>query len=94
MPNVYQGSYVVQEDMEKFPTDGEREILEQEDSVNIAGSVSIPENTFLRWLERHSDMEDSSSTFQYPCAAVIMQYAEDQQGVDLRGSDTCDSAWE
>ena len=51
MPNVYKDSYIVPEEMNKFPAHGEREMLEQEDSIQTAGSVSIPESTFLRWME-------------------------------------------
>ena len=94
MPNVYRDSYIVQSDLEKYPADGEREILEQEDSVQTAGSVRIPEATFLRWMDCHSERDLSSSVAKYPCAAVIMQYAKDQQGTDIRGGVTGDSAWE
>jgi len=37
MPKVYEGSYVLPEEMSKFPYDGEREMAEQEDRVDLAG---------------------------------------------------------
>ena len=77
MPNVYKDSYIVQTDLEKYPADGEREMLEQEDGVQTAGSVSIPEAIFLRWMDLHSERYLSSSVAKYPCAAVIMQDAKD-----------------
>ena len=65
---------------------------EQEESVKTSGSVMIPENTFVRWMEYHEHVVASTGVTKYPCAAVIMQYAKDQQGCDIRGGVAGDSA--
>ena len=47
-------------------------------------------------MEVFSQWVDAGQRFpqKYPCAAVIMRYAVDQQGVDLRGSVSGETAWE
>ena len=69
-------------------------MIEQEESVKTSGSVMIPENTFVRWMEYHEHVVAATGVSKYLCAAVIMQYAKDQQGSDIRGGVAGDSAWE
>ena len=94
MPNVYKDSYRMPDELAKFPDDGEQEMLEQEESVKTDGSVMIPMDTFVRWMDYHEHVVAATGVCKYPCAAVVMQYAKDQQGSDLRGGVAGDSAWE
>ena len=64
-------------------------MMEQAASVDLKGSVHIPEATFLAWIAC-----GDSDGGAYPCAQAIMRYALDQQCVDLRGDVTGESAWE
>ena len=48
MPNVYAGSELREDLLAKFPEDGEREMPEQEESVDLKGSVNIPGETFAQ----------------------------------------------
>ena len=89
MPNVYAGSERREDLLAEFPDDGEREMLEQEEHIDLKGSVAIPEETFVQWMK-----SSESRAAMYPCAAAIMRYTTDQQGVDLRGGVSGESAWE
>ena len=68
MPHVYKDSYVVEEDLNKFPVDGEQEMLEQEETLQDRGSITVQEETSLRWLQRHGDMDGSDGSRKYPRA--------------------------
>jgi len=89
MPRVYEGSSVSQEELNKFPRDGEQEMMEQEESVDLNGEVHLSKEVFTVWF-------DSCTTIgtPKPCAAIVHRYALDQQGVDIRGSVSADTAWE
>ena len=89
MPAVYRDSSIVQEELNKFPRVGEQEMLEQEETVDLNGEVHLSQEVFAVWF-------DSGATVgtQKPCAAIVHRYALDQQGVDIRGSVSADTAWE
>ena len=89
MPRVYADSDVVQEHLEKFPLDGEREMLEQEESVDLSGEVRMDREMFSAWAAF-----GQRSPKQYPCAAALMQYAADRQRGEVGGAVTGDTAWE
>eukprot|EP00973_Karenia_brevis_P042002 5814755-Karenia_brevis.AAC.1 len=60
-----------------------------EEKVDVTGQVHVTRDVFSQWLSL-----GSGSTEDYPCAALIMRYASDQQGIDLRGAVTGETAWE
>ena len=94
LPNVYRDSIVLPEELSKFPIVGEREMAEQAESLDLTGSVHIPEATFMTWMACGVNDGGDFDTAAYPCARAIMRYAVDQQGVELRGAVTGDTAWE
>jgi hypothetical protein len=89
MPIVYADSVYSPLELNKFPCDGEQEMLEQEESVDLDGEVHIPQETFALWYASG----ETSATLR-PCAAVVCRYTMDQQGLDFRGSVSADTAWE
>ena len=50
MPNVYRGSIIVREEMAKFPWDGEQEMLEAEERVELGGEVRLTRVVFCAWV--------------------------------------------
>ncbi len=89
MPTVYADSIDLPEELAKFPEEGEQEMLEQEESIDLTGDVKLSREVFCAWVE-----SATRSPKQRPCAAAIRQYAIDQQGFDLRGGVTGETAWE
>lgn len=89
MPRVYKDSIVLQEELNKFPRVGEQEMLEQEETVDLSGEVHLSKEVFAVWFD--SGATDGT---QKPCASIVHRYALDQQGVDIRGSVSADTAWE
>ena len=89
MPTVYEGSVSLPEELNKFPRDGEQEMLEQEESVDLGSEVHLSQEVFEVWFN-----SGAASAAQKPCAAIIHRYAVDQQGLDYRGSVSADTAWE
>jgi len=89
LPNVFKDSYPLPAELAKFPTVGEREILEQHDDIQLHGGVSLTRDAFSHWMD-----SGARSAEEFPCAVVVMRYAIDQQGVDLRGGVASDTAWE
>ena len=92
MPKVYDGSYKDRAELNKFPIDGEQEMLEQKDAhdpEDLKSEKHISQETFAAWFNGAS-----VSTAEHPCASVIHRYAVDQQGVDFRGAVSADTAWE
>ena len=93
MPNVYKGSVILEADMAKFPVEGEQEMLEQTDSVELRGSVRLTRELFCAWLGE-SNRDDAHAEATFPCAAALMLFARNKQGVDMRGDVSADTAWE
>jgi hypothetical protein len=89
MPRVYEGSVCLPEEFAKFPSDGEREMLEQEESVDLDGEVRVDRLLFAAWLKFAE-----ANRISCPCAAAVMRYALDQQGAELRGGVTAETTWE
>ena len=89
MPNVYEGSVVLVEELAKFPVDGEQEMLEHEENVDLTGDVKIDRETFIAWADGAV-----TRAAPLPCASAIMLYATNQQGLDMRGAVAGDTAWE
>ena len=89
MPNVYADSVDLPEELAKFPVEGEQEMLEQEESVDLAGDVKLSREVFVSWVG-----SAAASAPPCPCAAIIGRYAMDHQGVDIRGGVTGETAWE
>ena len=89
MPQVYEHSTVLQEELNKFPAVGKQEMLEQEETVDLSSEVHLSKEVFTVWF-------DSGATIgtQKSCAAIVHRYATDQQGVDMKGSVSADTAWE
>ena len=86
MPRVYEGSVYLPKEFTKFPFDGEREMLEQEERVDLDGEVRVDMLMFGAWLKFGEANRDSC-----PCAAAVMRYALDQQGAELRGGVTAET---
>ena len=89
MPSVYKGSSVLQEELNKFPREGEKEMMEQEDTVDLSGEVHLSKEVFTVWFGSVVTIGTPK-----PCAAIVRRYALDQQGVEFRGSVAADTAWE
>ena len=95
MPNVYKTSYVVPELVAKFP-----EVVEQdfqapiEPEPELGGEVRVDRQMFGAWLELSDAGQTPATPPQYPCADAVMYYARNQQGPDMRGGVTADTAWE
>jgi len=49
MPKVYADSVIVEDELNKFPCDGEQEMLEQEESVDLNGEVHTTKELFTLW---------------------------------------------
>ena len=49
MPRVYADSIDLPEELCKFPTDGEQEMLEQCESVDLMGDVKLSMEVFVEW---------------------------------------------
>ena len=76
MPRVYAGSVENAAELSKYPTDGEQEMFEVEESVDLEGDVKVNLDMWAEWMETDSCQ----------CAAAVMRYATDQQGADMRGA--------
>ena len=89
MRQVYAGSELSQEQLDKFPRNAEQEMFEQEESVDLNGEVHVAQEVFDLWYA-----SGETSAKLRPCAAVVCRYTSDQQGIDFRGSVAADTAWE
>ena len=89
MPRVYADSVVSPAELAKFPWDEEREMLDHEERVDMSEAVRIERTVFSEWLRF-----GRISVERCFCAKALMRYALDQQGLDLRGAVTGDTAWE
>ena len=95
MPNVYkdslgpQDSELAHEELAKFAWDQETEMLEQSVAEDLSGEVRLERVVFSEWLDSRQKNRE-----RYPCAVALMRYAIDQQGLELRGAVTGDTAWE
>ena len=49
---------------------------------------------FCAWLELSDAGQTPATPPLYPCADAVMYYARNQQGPDMRGGVTADTAWE
>ena len=50
MPHVYEDSILSTEEMAKFPSDGEQEMLEAEERVELGGEVRLSREVFREWF--------------------------------------------
>ena len=50
MPEVYRDSYLSVTELAKFPVQGEIEMLEQEESVDLTGVLKLDRELFAAWL--------------------------------------------
>ena len=89
MPHVFEGSVVQEHELAKFPLDAEREILEQEESVDLQGDVKIDRDTFRAWMDTETPLESPSR-----CSNALKLWARNEQGMDIRGDVSGDTAWE
>ena len=95
MPNVYKDSLcpedseLAREELAKFAWDQETEMLEQSVAEDLSGEVRLERVVFSEWLDSGQKNRE-----RYPCAVALMRYATDQQGLELRGAVTGDTAWE
>ena len=89
MPNVYKDSVLHPEELAKFPDDGEQEMLEQDEHVELQGDVRMDSAMFCTWLKLGVEKDLGCH-----CAQAIMRFATDQQGVDMRGGVSGETAWE
>ena len=89
LPNVFRDSVVVPDALAKYPTDGELEMLEQEERVDLRGDVRVDREMFLHWL---SSGEDSRG--QHHCALALQRCARDQLSAEDRGDDMRAVAWD
>ena len=89
MPKVYRDSVISQEQLTQFPLDEEQEMLEQVESKDLAGEVHMDRTMFEAWAGA-----GKAHPQQFPCAAVLMQHAADQQHEDFRGAVAGDTAWD
>jgi hypothetical protein len=78
--------------------DGEQEMFEQEESVDLNGEVHIPKEVFALWYASGeaaaTQREPAGLSQRRPCAAVVCRYSVDQQGLDFRGSVAADTSWD
>ena len=81
LPSVYKDSVLMPEELNMFPYEGEVEMLEQADTVDLNGEVHIDMDMLSAWLSVSETSEDL-----YPCARALARDAMDQQGVDMRVS--------
>ena len=90
MPKIYEKSQVILAELDKFPADGELEMEDIDVEPDLRGEVKLDRKMFAAWLER-----GKNDPHQYPCAAVIMQYAIRQQKEEMTIAEIIeDSAWE
>ena len=90
MPRNYAESrvIVVKEELEKYPVDEEREMLEQvEAEADLNGEVRLDRSVFSEWITL-----GQANPTQCPCAVALMRYAFDQQGQEIRGAVTGETA--
>ena len=84
MKNVYQGSVVSQENLERIHPTGEMEMQEQTESVELDGEIHIDIETFTAW---------AACAEKCLCAKILLLYARDAQA-ELRSTFGPDTAWE
>ena len=60
-----------------------------ETEPDLSGEVRLERSVFSEWVDFGANQSS-----QCPCAQAVMQYVEGQQGEELRGSVTGDTAWE
>ena len=89
MPNVYSESLICPEELEKFPLDGEQEMLAQAEHVDLRGGTKVSHEMFAVWLDSCQNLP-----LEHHCASSLMQYAKDEQGIELRGGVSSDTARE
>ena len=83
MPNVYEGSVDSPENLQRIPLDGESEMQEQAESVELDGEIQIDLEMFKAWI---------ACKERCLCAKTLMLYARDAQ-VELRSTFDADTAW-
>ena len=102
MPTVYEGSQVVEAELQKFPTHGEQEMLEQAETCtpsDLKTELHMSQEIFEVWFNSSprvcpNGSDAIASPADCSCASVICRHAIDQQGVDFRGSVSADTAWD
>lgn len=87
MPKVYANS--IDMALCKYPVEGEQEMLEPHEDVDLTGDVKLARDIFVEWCN-----SVTGTLVQHPCAMIVQRYAADQQGIDLRGGVSGDTAWE
>ena len=90
MPKVYEQSVVVDAELEKFPVDGEREMLEQDDApADLKNELRLGPERFSDWLQRGRTAPDV-----YPCSHALWHKAVNDLSMDMRRGVTGDVVWE
>ena len=84
MPNVFRDSVENPAELDKYPLEGEQEMQEPEESIDLDGDVKVDFAMWSAWLEAADG----------DCAKALMRNATDRQGSDMRGSVNADTAWE
>ena len=90
LPRVYADSVDLPMELAKFPLDEEMEMQEQGENQDLTGDVRLTREVFCEWLGSRTEERGSGRAG----ATALMRYAVDQQGVDLRGDVSAETAWE
>jgi hypothetical protein len=90
LPRVYVDSADLPMELAKFPLDEEMEMQEQGENQDLTGDVRVTREVFCEWLASGTEQPGSGRAG----ATALMRYAVDQQGVDLRGDVSAETAWE
>ena len=95
MPKVYEGSAPLPNEISKFPYDGEQDMFEQEECVDLNGEVHIPRQEFALWYAsgktsaslRPCEMRDDRAR-NLPCMPCGMTMAKHRHRCDRAKCDT------
>jgi len=90
LPRVYADSVDLPVELAKFPLDEELEMQDQAETQDLTGDVRVTREVFCEWLASGAEQRGRALVG----ATALMRYAVDQQGVDLRGDVSADTAWE
>jgi len=89
MPDVYSGCRINLAEVEKFPEDGEREMSDQGEHVDMVGELALEKEVFCAWLRTGWEKLRS-----WQCASALLVYARDNQEENMRSTVEPDLVWD
>ena len=66
IPKVYENSIDMPEELCKYPVEGEQEMLEPHEDVDLTGDVKLARDVFVEWCN-----SGTGNLVQHPCAMTV-----------------------